>query len=96
MNSGASPVIYAVSGAIFLLSILIVVNVLQKAGRAQSAVKNPARGMGRIRRLRSCHGHRDARQSDRASARSAPEAGRLPCQPQACPCRWQEFRAGGS
>ncbi|OLP57089.1 polyamine ABC transporter [Rhizobium rhizosphaerae] len=36
MNSGASPVIYAISGAIFLLSILIVVSVLQKAGRARA------------------------------------------------------------
>ncbi|SIR18628.1 spermidine/putrescine transport system permease protein [Rhizobium sp. RU20A] len=36
MNSGASPVIYAISGAIFLLSVLIVVGVLQKVGRARA------------------------------------------------------------
>ncbi|MCD2177847.1 ABC transporter permease [Rhizobium sp. C1] len=37
MNSGASPVIYAISGAILLLSILIVASVVLIAGRARKA-----------------------------------------------------------
>ncbi|WP_377293637.1 ABC transporter permease [Rhizobium sp. SG2393] len=36
MNSGASPVIYAISGAILLLSILVVAGAMQMAGRARA------------------------------------------------------------
>ena len=36
MNSGASPVIYAISGAILLVSILIVAGTVQIAGRARA------------------------------------------------------------